>query len=50
MNIVLTQAILEYQYGKLADDSSMVLVEWCAHLPRAAREEFNAAIAKQAGP
>ena len=46
----LTLAVVEYQYGKLADDSSMVLMEWRAELPRAAREELNAAIAEQTGP
>ena len=45
----LTLAIVDYQYGELADDSSMVLVEWCAELPRAAREELNAAIAETGG-
>jgi len=44
----LTRAILEYQNGQLGDDSSMVLVEWRAERPRAARQEYEAAIAGQA--
>ncbi len=46
----LTTAVLDFQDGKIGDDSSLVLIEWRAELPRAARDELKAVIADQTRP